>query len=122
MRIKEATLQQVADFLNKSGYQRVRRDGSHEVFPMGFNKVDDFMRDPVYAGVIVYGKRGGKVDLTQIYDFEPAVSVPDFMKINKLTENAQVVRLARKYRRGEDVKAMTYGREHLAYHNLRARS
>lgn len=105
MRIEGKTLEEIARYLNSHGYQKAKSDGSHVPFKMGFRKVENFMRDPVYTGVVVYGKKGGAVNLMEKYDFVPAITVPDFMKINKLTNNGQFVRLARKYHKGEDVKA-----------------
>jgi hypothetical protein len=105
MRLQKKTLGEIAEYLNKSGYQKVKRGGGHISFEMTIKRVADFMRDPVYTGVIVYGKRGGSVDLTEKYDFVPAVSISDFMKINKLADNKQLVKLARKYHKDEDTKA-----------------
>jgi site-specific DNA recombinase len=105
MRVENKTLEEVAHFLNKNNYQQAKSDGTHKVFKMGFKKVENFMRDPVYAGVIVYGKKGGGVDLGAVYDFEPAISVPDFMRINRLTITSQIIRLARKYHREEGIRA-----------------
>ncbi|HUC01369.1 MAG TPA: recombinase family protein [Candidatus Paceibacterota bacterium] len=105
MRLEGATCEKIADFLNENGYQRWNKDGTHTPFKMSVRRVYDFMLDPAYAGVIVYGKKGGGVNLMKEYDFQPAISVPDFMKINNLTDRSQVLRLARKYRRHEDVRA-----------------
>lgn len=105
MRVEGKTFEEIASYLNLSGYQKAGSDGSHVVCKMDFRKVEKFMRDPVYTGVVVYGKKGGAVNLADKYDFTPTVTVPDFMKINKLTDNKQFAKFARKYRKGEDVKA-----------------
>ncbi len=104
MRIGGSTYEQIADYLNANGYQHARRDGTHVLFKMNLKRVENFMRDTVYSGVIVYGKKGGAVNLTKIYDFQPAISVPDFMKIYHLDKKG-FMRLARKNRRQEDIKA-----------------
>lgn len=105
MRIAGKTLEEIARYLNNHGYQKALKDGSHKLYRFGFRKVQSFMNDPVYTGVVVYGKKGGGADLTKIYDFVPAISVEDFMKINKLTNDKQFIKLARKYHKDEDIKA-----------------
>ena len=63
------------------------------------------LRDPIYTGVVAYGD-GHIADLTEIYNFVPAVSVEDFVKVNRLKGgSAELAKLARNYRKGEDVKA-----------------
>ncbi len=49
---------------------------------MTMQKVEKFMRDPVYMGILVYGKTS--VNLMEIYDFAPMISKDEFFKINKL--------------------------------------
>ena len=106
LRLAGNTLSQIADYLNGSGYQRFNKDGTHSTYRWNKQKIDEFlMRDPVYAGVVVYGKHGGGVDLTKQYDFIPAISVPDFMRIHKLSSNSDLLRLARNYYKGDDVRA-----------------
>jgi hypothetical protein len=42
------------------------------------------LRDPAYAGVHMYGNT--IVNLCELYDFEPVVSVDDFLAINQLSD------------------------------------
>ncbi|MEN9413002.1 MAG: hypothetical protein RLZZ342_89 [Candidatus Parcubacteria bacterium] len=105
MRLENKTLDEIAAYLNSSGYTKWTKTGSHIAYRWDKQKVQKLMRDTTYTGVIVYGKRGGSVDLTDKYDFEPAVSVDDFMRINKLDQKSEFFKLARKFRKGEDVKA-----------------
>jgi hypothetical protein len=44
--------------------------------------VSKFLRDPHYAGVHKWGKNF--TDLIEAYDFEPMISVDDFLRINKV--------------------------------------
>ncbi len=104
MRVSGKTLEEIATYLNDHGYKRVNGDGTRSLYKMNFRRVENFMRDPVYTGALMYGKKGG-VDLTQVYEFQSAISVPNFMRINKLAKDADFMRLARKYRKGEEVKA-----------------
>ena len=105
MRLANKTLDQIADYLNGSGYMRWTKNGSHVNYHWDKQKIQKLLRDTTYTGIIVYGKRSGKVDLMEVYDFEPMLSVDDFMRINKLDEKSQFLKLARKFRKGEDVKA-----------------
>ena len=105
LRVEGKALKEVAEYLNKHGYQRMTPNGTHVLFPMNFKRVESFVKDPSYTGVMRYGKKGKAIDLTEKYDFTPALSVPDFMKINKLISSSQFMRLAKRYRRDEDVKA-----------------
>lgn len=105
MRVEGKTLDEIAEYLNSCGYTKWTINGSHIAHRWDKQKVQKMLRDNTYTGVLVYGKRGGSVDLEEKYDFERAVSVDDFMRINKLDQKSDFFKLARKFRRGEDVKA-----------------
>ncbi len=105
MRVDGKTLKAIGQYLNAHHYTRWQPDGSHAKFTWNVQKVKMIICDPAYTGVIVHGKRSGRVDLTKKYDFKPAVSVENFMKINKIENGNQFIKLARHYHRGEDVKA-----------------
>ena len=105
MRIGGKTLDEVATYLNSSGYLKWAKSGSHVTYNWDKQKILKLMRDTTYTGVVVYGKKGGSVNLAEQYDFEPAVSVDDFMRINKLDKKSELFKLARKFRKGEDTKA-----------------
>ena len=74
----------IAKWLNDSGY-RVRKKGK-EPAPYKWDKdrVSKIFKDPVYAGVLKYGKH--VANLSEYYDFETAISVDDFFKINKVKD------------------------------------
>ncbi len=104
MRLNELTLDEVAEYLNKNNYSRTNtRKGKTYVANATKSMLGKIMKDPIYAGVIVYGSQ--VEDLTELYDFVPAVSVSDFMKINKLEKHSQLIALARSYKRTGTVKA-----------------
>jgi site-specific DNA recombinase len=73
---------EIARWLNSQGYTVRRKNKDPETFKWDKDSVSKMLRDPVYAGVLKYGKNF--VDLTEIYDFEPAIDVSDFMKINEI--------------------------------------
>jgi site-specific DNA recombinase len=105
MRVEGTTLEEIAAYLNENGYQRWRSDGSRTTCKMTKQKVQTFMSDTIYTGVVAYGKYGGAVNLIESYGFTPAVTVPDFMAINRLTNKEQFVRLSYKHRKEENVRA-----------------
>jgi site-specific DNA recombinase len=102
MRLAGKTLDEIAAYLNEKGYSRRQKDGSYRLFKMTKQKVDKFLVDPAYTGVVRYGKN--VVDLSTKYDFTPVITVEEFQGINKLSRN-QVFRLARRFRKPETVKA-----------------
>lgn len=104
MRREGQTFEAIATYLNTQHYERSQRDGSHTRFQWTKQNMQKVLRDPAYAGVVAYGD-GHIADLTEQYDFVPAVSVDDFIFINNIKGNTQLAKLARSYRKGADVKA-----------------
>lgn len=104
MRLNGVILGEIAEFLNKSGYTRTNTaSGKTYTSHMQKEAVRRFMKDPIYTGVVLYG--ANVVDLTEVYDFVTAVSVEDFMKINQLETNSDVIKLAKSFKRSGTVKS-----------------
>ena len=103
MRLEGKTLDAIADYLNTNGYTSWRWKKS-KPYKMTKQRVRVYMSDPVYTGVLVYGKKL-VVNLIEQYDFMSMVSVADFMKINKLDDKSELIKLAKKHRRIDDVQA-----------------
>lgn len=104
MRLKGIILDEIAEYLNDNNYTRQNTAlGKTYKAHMQKEAVRRFMKDPVYAGVVMYGKH--VVDLTEIYNFVPAVSVEDFMKINELEKSSDIIKLAKNFKRGGTVKS-----------------
>lgn len=88
MRVQGKTLEEIADYLNREKYSKcVSNDGTkHSIFQMNKNRVSVIFKDPIYAGIHLYGKKSGKnlriVNLVDTYGFLPAVPVEDFCNIN----------------------------------------
>ena len=74
------TLDEIANFLNENNYSKQEKDGTYKQFMMKKKHVSDFLRNPIYAGVNVYGET--VVNLADIYDFVPMISQQQFMSIN----------------------------------------
>ncbi len=104
LRLERKTFKQVAEYMNSQHYERAFSDGSHKTFRWIPQTVQSVSRDPIYAGVVVYGN-GHVANLTELYDFVPAVSVEDFVQVNNLKGGSDIAKLARNYRKGDNVKA-----------------
>lgn len=99
MRLAGETLDNIAAYLIDNGYTSAKR----KTPKITKQWVSDVLSDPVYCGVLVYGKQ--VINLISIYDFIPAVSVDDFMNINKLSSNSQILKLAKAHRNPEEIRA-----------------
>lgn len=105
LRIQGKTFKQIAEYLNEQAYERAYKDGVHKPYKWLPQMVQRVLRDPVYAGVVAYGE-GNIADLTELYDFIVAVSVEEFMAANNLKGgDKELAKLARSYRKGDNVKA-----------------
>lgn len=105
MRLRGVILEEIADFLNKNNYSRQNTAmGKKYIAHVTKETVRRFMKDPIYTGLVLYGQNKTE-DLVDNYGFIPAVSVEDFMKINELEKNSDVIKLAKSFRRGGTVKS-----------------
>lgn len=99
MRVAGKPFPEISQYLLDNGYSRINKVKSKKrYFTMSMQKLQRMMTDSVYTGVLVHGKN--MVDLTKLYDFQPMLSVDDFVKINKLTNDSRYVRLWRNYKKG----------------------
>jgi site-specific DNA recombinase len=104
LRLNGVIMSEIAEFLKANNYYRWNSDRTKKFSAMNKQKVEQFMKDPVYTGILDYGKND-VVNLIDLYGFTPAVSVSDFMKINKFTKDKQLINIAKKYRATDSVKA-----------------
>ena len=91
-------------WINDQSYRVYKRQGSDSV-PHIWSKddVSELIRDPHYVGVHRWGKN--LVTLNELYDFEPMLSVDDFLTINKIDSLDSSKILAIKSPKGDGVKA-----------------
>ena len=75
---------EIANWLNEQGYTVRRKNQPPKAFKWGKDAISKILCDTFYAGVLKYGN--SFVALTEAYDFEPIVTVDDFLKINKVKE------------------------------------
>lgn len=82
-RLNGDSIEDIAQFLNKSNYMRSVKDGGHTKFRWDKQKLSkQIFRDPFHCGILVYGD--SHADLGDFYDFTPAVSASDFLRINNV--------------------------------------
>jgi site-specific DNA recombinase len=103
MRLAGKTLDEIAEFLADNNYQRMSKDKNKVYSNYKKNAVDRILKDPVYCGVLRYGNQ--IVNLTEIYDFIPMVTVDEFMRINHLKDQDQVFKMAKKFKRPDYKKS-----------------
>lgn len=103
-RLEGMSQPEIATWLNTTTY-RIRKKGKDpEMYTWNKDRVSKVLRDPVYAGVLKYGQH--LAILEEVYDFEPAVSVEDFFRVNKVKDfmSAKLVS-ALMSNKGRDTKA-----------------
>lgn len=105
MRLEDkVALKDIAEWLMDEGYTLRRKGKDPAKYEWNVNKISKVFRDPVYAGVLKYGKSFAKLE--EYYDFEPIVSVEDFFALNKIKdfESAKLVS-SMMINKGRDTKA-----------------
>lgn len=83
MRVRGESQAEIVRYLNsRKDYQVFKyKQGGHFDYHWDKDSVSKLLSDPTFAGIIKYS--GGIANLIELYDFEPAVSAEDFLKINK---------------------------------------
>lgn len=81
-RLEGAPQLEIARWLNTQGYTVRRKGKKPKAYTWDKDKVSKLLKDTVYTGVLKYGNNF--VDLTEFYEFEPVISVEDFLRVNKV--------------------------------------
>jgi site-specific DNA recombinase len=79
MRLDGSTLKQIATHLNKHGFPITTKRTKHRELVINEQFVSDLLRDPIYAGAMVYG--ASIINLLEKYDFQPAVDAGDMERL-----------------------------------------
>lgn len=79
LRLKGAQLKDIGAFLKDKGFPLATKHTKHRELRFSETLISNLMRDPLYAGAMVFGD--GIVNLFEKYDFVPAVDVADFERI-----------------------------------------
>ena len=82
MRLDGVSQKDIADWLNSTHYTVRKKSKPAASYRWDKDRVSKLLKDPVYAGVLKYGQH--LANLEDHYEFTPAVSVSDFLKINKI--------------------------------------
>lgn len=82
MRQANTQLKEIADFLNTSGYQQYRHGKGHLPYKFDVDAVSKMLRDPIYAGILVYGKVATRLSDTDP-DFSPMITEEAFLNMHK---------------------------------------
>jgi DNA invertase Pin-like site-specific DNA recombinase len=83
-------------WINEQDYTVQKLQGEpHQPHKWDKDDVSKLLRDPHYVGVHKWGKT--HTDLTELYDFQPMLTVPEFLTINKVDslDNAKVLTIHR---------------------------
>ena len=84
MRTEGKSQPEIAKWLNTTPY-RLRKRGKEPIaYKWDKDSVSKLLSDPVYAGVLKYGRQ--LVNLPKVYDFTPAIGVKEFLKLNKVSK------------------------------------
>lgn len=75
------SLEQIAIWMNGQGYGRVIKRTGRKV-DMDFRILTDIFKDPFYYGILL--QKGQKVDLREIYSFEPATTEETYYAVQQL--------------------------------------
>jgi site-specific DNA recombinase len=96
MRMTGKSLQAISDHLNHKGYTRAPAIGKERIkkYTIDTNRVSEFLRDPIYCGVLVFGET--IVNLMEIYDFVPMITVEKFCALNKISNLSKNLRSVQK--------------------------
>lgn len=81
-RIEGESLTSIVEYLNENGYSRTTK-GNNRVIKMTKQTLSKLFSDSFYYGVLIQADQ--KVDLREIYEFEPAISEEDYWKVQKLS-------------------------------------
>jgi DNA invertase Pin-like site-specific DNA recombinase len=81
MRLDSKSLKEIAKYINGNGYQVHRLSVGYKISVFDEDKVSKLLRNPIYAGVNVYGNT--VVRMTDIdADFTPMISEEEFIALN----------------------------------------
>lgn len=104
MALEGASQKDVRLWINEQDYKVQKRQG-YEPVPHEWtaDSVSKLLRDPFYTGVLRWGKN--LVNLVEEYDFEPIISVDDFLTLNKIKSLDAVKIVTVNRPKGGDIRA-----------------
>jgi site-specific DNA recombinase len=105
MKMKGKSLETIAKFVRNSGYYSRGKDNVRRDVKVSLSMLGTIFSDPIYAGVLQYGKN--VVNLTELYDFTPIISVQEYLQINQFKSLAQAFK-PRKHARGDETRVADF--------------
>jgi DNA invertase Pin-like site-specific DNA recombinase len=81
LRQKGKTLIQIAEYINSTSYKMYWRGEGHREYVFDEDKVSIMLRDPIYAGVVIYGKNYGRIQDNDS-SFSPMLSEQEFLQLH----------------------------------------
>ncbi len=105
MKLRSNTLEEIASFIRNSGYYSRGKENKRRDVKVSLSMLGNIFSDPIYAGVLQYGK--GVVDLMELYDFTPMITVEEYLKINQYRSLKQAFK-TRKHERGNDKRVADF--------------
>lgn len=100
-KLRGDTLESIAEYLRSSGYTARGKDNKEVKIKIVVSTLGTIFSNPVYTGVMKRGKE--LVNLIELYDFIPMVTVEEFLRINKYKSLEQAFK-TKKSKRSEKVK------------------
>ncbi len=87
LRLQGKTQKDIAKYLADKNYKRSEGVGdiTHKTTKITDKVLSEVFKDTFYTGVLNYGTTG-LVDLTEVYDFVPMVTVDEFLRINRFSD------------------------------------
>lgn len=83
MAIEGKSQKEIRLWINEQNYTvQKRREAEPVSHVWSKDDVSNLLHDPTYAGILAWGVN--HANLSEIYDFEPAITVDDYFKINKI--------------------------------------
>ncbi len=90
MRMEKVGFNEIAKFLNDNGYKKSQKYGDpHIPFEWNKQRLSDLFKDPIYAGVGVYGEE--IISLEELFDFTPMISADEFLNLNNISSLKKLV-------------------------------
>lgn len=105
MKMKGKSLETIAKFVRNSGYHSRGKDNIKREVKVSLSMLGTIFSDPIYAGVLQYGKN--VVNLTELYDFTPMITVQEYLTINQFKSLTQAFK-PRKHARGDETRVADF--------------
>lgn len=101
MKMRGDTLEKMCEFVRNAGYFSRGKDNVKREVKVVNSMLGLIFNDPLYAGVLQYGNE--RIDLMELYDFTPMITVEEYLKINQYQSLKQAFK-PRKHARSNELR------------------